>query len=125
MKMSSARNAFAVLAVSGFAAGAALFGTAVASADPLGDIGPLLESTCSFAQVDSALHKVAPDTAAQLDAAPAQKELVRQAFNQPPAQRKAAFQQLIGQQQRSGMQASPNAEFGAKLRQVVDTCHRY
>lgn len=73
----------AALAIGGFAAGTALFGAGAAYADPMGDLEPLLSSSCSFAQIDSALHQVAPDTAAQLDAAPGQKAALKNAYDQP------------------------------------------
>ncbi|WP_067564753.1 hemophore-related protein [Nocardia acidivorans] len=115
----------AAVAIGGLAAGAALFGAGAASADPMGDIEPLLRSSCSFAQVDAALHRVAPETAAQLDAVPAQKAALRNAYDQPVEQRRAAFEQLIAEQQRMGMTAQADQEFGGKLSQVVDTCHQY
>ncbi|WP_330180104.1 hemophore-related protein [Nocardia sp. NBC_01503] len=115
----------AALAIGGFAAGTALFGAGAAYADPMGDLEPLLSSSCSFAQIDSALHQVAPDTAAQLDAAPGQKAALKNAYDQPADQRRASFQQLIAEQQRMGVTATANQDFGAKMSQVVDTCHQY
>jgi len=125
MKMVSLNQAISALVIGGFATGTALFGAGPAAADPLSDLGPLLGSTCSFAQVDLALHKVSPDTAARLDATPSQKNLLRQAYNQPPAQRTAAFQQLISQHPELATGAGMSPDFGVKLRQVVDTCHSY
>ncbi|MFF2557079.1 hemophore-related protein [Nocardia sp. NPDC058058] len=121
MRLISARFAVAI-ATTGFAA-IALAGPA--AADPMSDIEPLLTSSCSFAQIDSALHKVSPETAAQLDAAPAQKSAIKNAYDQPVDQRRTAFQNLIAQQQQMGVSADTNAEFGNKLSQVVDTCGQY
>lgn len=115
----------AALAIGGFAAGTALFGAGAAYADPMGDLEPLLSSSCSFAQVDSALHQVAPDTAAQLDAAPGQKAALKNAYDQPVDQRRASFQKLIAEQQQMGVTANANQDFGTKMSQVVDTCHQY
>lgn len=122
--MSSSSTRFAVT-ITGFAAVAALLGAGVAGAEPMSDLAPLLDSTCSFTQIDAALHKVDPATAAELDAAPGQKVALQNAYDQPVDQRKAAFQALISQQQQMGVTAKDNPEFGAKLSQVVDTCSQY
>lgn len=126
MNLISTRYAIgAAAAVYGFAVATAVFGAGAATADPMGDLEPLLSSNCSFAQVDAALHQVAPDTAAQLDAVPAQKSAIQAAYEKPADQRRAAFQQLVADQQKAGVSATANPEFGAKLNQVVDTCHQY
>lgn len=121
MKKVSIRTAVAAFAISGFAVGTALFGAGSAAADPAADIAPLVNSTCSYAQVDRAIHQVAPDAAAVLDADAGQKEMLRRAYSQPAAQRKVAFQRLIGQQ--GANQGNPAV--AAKLRQVADACHRF
>ena len=86
-----------MLAGAGLAAGAALLVPATASADPTGMVGPLLNSSCSFAQVDAALHDQAPQMAAILDANPDQKAELKAKFDQPVEQRQAEFQQYLAQ----------------------------
>lgn len=120
MKMVGISHVAATVVVGGFAA---LCGAGIAAAAPTADIGPLINSTCSFSQIDGALHRVAPDTAARLDADPIDKALLQGAFNQPPAQRRAAFQLLLGQ--RPQLTPGGGPEFNAKLRQVVNSCHSY
>ncbi len=115
----------ATLALSGLSAGIAIFGSTFAAADPADAFGPLLTSSCSFEQVDTALHHVAPDAATQLDSAPQQKNQLRQAYNRPPGQRRAAFQQLMAQQRTQGVPAGAEAALATKMREVADTCSRY
>lgn len=122
MRLISTRSA---IAIAGFAVAAAFSGTGAATADPMSDLEPLLNSSCSFSQIDAALHAVSPETAAQLDAAPAQKTAIQTAYEQPGDQRRTAFQTLISQQQQMGVAAATNADFGPKLSQVVDTCSQY
>ncbi|MFE3194092.1 hemophore-related protein [Nocardia sp. NPDC059240] len=121
----STRSAVTVaMMITGFAT-AALSGAGAAAADPMSDLEPLLSSSCSFTQIDAALHDAAPDTAAQLDAAPAQKAALKTAYDRPVAERRAAFQALITQQQQMGVTATDNADFGPKMTQVVGSCHQY
>ncbi|WP_216896626.1 hemophore-related protein [Nocardia alni] len=115
----------ATLALSGLSAGIAMLGSTFASADPVDAFGPLLTSSCSFEQVDTALHRVAPDAATQLDSAPQQKNQLRQAYNRPPGERRAAFQQLMAEQQTKGVPAGADAALAAKMREIADTCGRY
>ena len=124
MRLISARYAGVIaVTMAGFAAGAALSGAA--SADPMSDLEPLLSSSCTFDQIDAAFHQVDADTAAQLDAAPARKAAFRIAYDQPVAQRRIAFHALLAEQQQIGAPTDINADFGPKLRQVVDSCQQF
>lgn len=123
MKMVGISHMAATLVFGGLTMGTALLGAGIAAAAPTADIGPLVNSTCSFHQIEGALHRVAPDTAAKLDADPVDKMLLQGAFNQPPAQRRAAFQMLLGQRPQLAPGSGP--EFDAKLRQVANSCHSY
>lgn len=129
--MGKARYTIATLAIGGFAAGDGLFGSGTASADMIDDIAPLLSSSCSFAQIDAALHAVAPPAAARLDAAPFQKVVLQLAFSEPADKRAAVFGQLATQYQRLGVMAGVpgnstyKSEAGAELRKVADSCHNY
>ncbi|MGX1809291.1 hemophore-related protein [Nocardia sp. NPDC055321] len=113
----------AVLA--GFALSAMLTGAGAAGADPMSDLEPMLNSSCSFSQIDAALHDVAPETAAQLDAAPAQKSAIQAAYDQPVEQRRAAFQALIAQQQQMGASVQDSSTFASQMDEVVETCDQY
>ncbi|WP_433661489.1 hemophore-related protein [Nocardia sp. CA-128927] len=127
MKMLNPRYAFATLAISGIAAGASLFGTGIASADMIDDLSPLLGSTCSFKQIDAAMHVSAPEMAARLDASPVQKGVLEMAYNVPMETRTKAFQEFSAQKQKNGMDtalaASP--DLGTKMSEVAKTCQTY
>ena len=115
------------IAVAGFAAAGALLLPATASADPLTD-NALLDSTCSFAQVDAALHDRAPEAAQRLDANPGIKSQVQQAWDRPIPERKAIFQQFLNNNPdaRDRAQSDPRSgEFFAKAQEIADTCHSY
>jgi hemophore-related protein len=121
----------AALAIGAVTASASLLGTGTAAAGPLD--GALLDSTCSFAQIDRALHAEHPDLAAKLDAHPDRKAALARVFDQPPAQRKAALQQLIAAHPDKVAQArqmiAQHPDQAAKARDVVNqlanTCHRF
>ncbi|MFJ9363005.1 hemophore-related protein [Nocardia sp. NPDC101769] len=126
MRLISARYAGVIaVTIAGFAVGAALSGAGVAGADPMNDLDPLLSSSCSFDQIDAAFHQVDPDTAAQLDAAPARKAVFQMAYDQPTAQRRLAFQALLAEQQQLNAPTDISSDFGSHLRQVADSCHQY
>ncbi|MEU8897458.1 hemophore-related protein [Nocardia sp. NPDC048505] len=126
MKLLNTRYAVVIAStITSFVAAAGLLGAGVATADAMGDLEPLLISDCSFTQIDAALHQVAPETAAQLDSAPAQKAALQSAYDQPVEQRRAAFQTLIEQQQKMGVTATANPEMAPKMTQVVETCRQY
>ncbi|GAB2537466.1 hemophore-related protein [Nocardia heshunensis] len=126
MRLISPRYAVTIaITITGFATAAVLSGVGAAAADPMSDLEPLLTSSCSFDQIDSALHDVAPDTAAQLDALPAQKSALKSAYDRPIDERRTAFQALITQQQQMGVAANANPAFGPKMSQVVGSCHQY
>ncbi len=130
MRMLDARCTIVAFAVGGFATGTAFLGSGAASADILDDFGPLLTSTCSFHQIDAALHRVAPATAARLDAAPTQKLALRLAFSQPAEKRAAMFEQLAAQRRNMAGVKIPElgadeADLGPVVQQVADSCHQY
>ncbi|MEV5838279.1 hemophore-related protein [Nocardia sp. NPDC052112] len=132
MRMLDARYPIAALAIGGFAAAAPLFGTGVAAADVLDVMDPLLTSSCSFAQIDAALHEIAPESAARLDNSPLQKGMLKLVFDQPTEQRMAMYEQLSAHRQRigAGTGLNPGAdlvepEVGTVLHKVSDSCKRY
>ncbi len=115
------------LAVGTLAAGTALLLPAAASAQPLDH--PLLNSTCTFEQVDKALHVVAPDAAARLDTQPEAKAAIKAVWELPVDQRKARVQQFLAQQPDAGAWRDQNpgkvAEILQKGQQIADTCGNY
>ncbi|MBF6328698.1 hemophore-related protein [Nocardia transvalensis] len=128
MRMLNARYGIATLAIGGFAAGTALFGSGSATAAGLiEDSSPLLTSTCSFAQVDAAMHDVAPDAAAKFDAAPMQKAMLQVMLTQPVDLRQKVMQQLSSQQIVGNMLdiGEYKPDLGPTLRRVAEVCHKY
>ncbi|RDI61566.1 hemophore-related protein [Nocardia pseudobrasiliensis] len=129
MRMTHARAAITAFAIGAFTTGAALFGTGIATADLIDDTQPLLTSTCSFSQIDAALHDVAPESAKRLDAAPVYKSMLQMALTQPADLRLKAFQQLEGQKKlMDGLMPDVDAakpELGPALRGAAAMCHEY
>ncbi|WP_157120848.1 hemophore-related protein [Nocardia miyunensis] len=128
MRMLNARYAIVTVTLGGFAAGAALFGSAAAAADMIDDFGPLLTSTCSFDQIDAAWHQVDPTSAARLDAAPVQKAALRFAFSQPAEKRTSMFEQLAAQRNMAGVnvpELGADQAAGSMMSRIADSCHRY
>ncbi|MFI6046185.1 hemophore-related protein [Nocardia sp. NPDC051321] len=128
MKRSVGRPAVAALAAGGLATVAVLLSPAIASAGPMELAGPLLNSDCSFTQVDAALHDKAPQLAKMLDANPSQKAELQRKFDQPVEQRRAELQQAIDNNPDAVEQAQNDPRYG-QLRQtiqaVADSCHNY
>ncbi|PXX61544.1 hemophore-related protein [Nocardia tenerifensis] len=119
----------AAVALGGLTAAGALLLPATASAQP--GCGELLESTCTFAQVDAALHAQFPDIAARLDAHPERKAKLQEFLNLPVDQRKQRVQQFLdthpdAKARLDKHRDSPKAqERLQKLHTIADTCHNY
>jgi hemophore-related protein len=132
-----ARCALATLAAAGLTASAVAFGAGSAAAQPAPHQSPLLSTTCSFAQLDRALHAEFPEAAARLDAHPRRKERLRHLLDLPPAQREAAPHQFFAahpelhelrhRMMRQWMNAHPDqaARHHAAITRLADTCHSY
>jgi hemophore-related protein len=90
-------------------------GAGVASADP--DLGPIVNTTCSYPQVMAALNAQDPASAAQFSASPASESFLRQFLASSPNQRLRTAQM---------MQNAPGAQqyFGL-IQQVFNTCNNY
>jgi hemophore-related protein len=90
-------------------------GTAVASAAP--DLGPAINTTCSYSQVVSAMNAQDPAAAAQFNASPMAQSYLRTFLASPPAQRQQLAQQALsmpGAQQQVGL-----------VMQLANTCNNY
>jgi hemophore-related protein len=129
MKALRSRPANAVLAAGGIAMVTMFLAPAIASADPMADLAaPLLNSDCSFAQVDAALHAKAPQLASMLDANPTQKAELQRKFDQPVEQRRAEFQRLIEENPGTAQDAQNEPRVSSlreTIRTVADSCHSY
>ncbi|TSD96639.1 hemophore-related protein [Skermania sp. ID1734] len=132
MKTISARLTRTAVGVTGLALAAGLALPGLAAADPATDQArPLIDSPCSFAQLDSALHAEAPDMAARLDAHPDRKAMLAQFFNLPVNQREAALQKFLADHPDAAnqlQQAQNDPRFPGvrdKLLEVANTCQNY
>ncbi|WP_406270006.1 hemophore-related protein [Nocardia sp. NBC_00881] len=128
MKLSVGRPAVTALAAGGFATVALFLSPAIAAADPMELAAPLLDSTCSFAQVDAALHAKAPQLAAMLDANPTQKAELQRKFDQPVEQRRADLRRTIDANPEAARDAENDprtAQLRDTFRVVAESCHSY
>lgn len=118
----------ATLTVAGLAAGAALLVPGTASADPTELVGPLLNSSCSFEQIDAALHDKNPQLASMLDNNPNEKAQLKAKFDQPVEQRQAEFQQYLKDHPDQAQQAEQDPRANGirqTIQEVADSCHNY
>jgi hemophore-related protein len=90
-------------------------GAGVASADP--DLGPIINTTCSYEQVVSALNAQNPAAAAQFNSSPTAQSMLRRFLASGPAKR---------QQMAERAQGIPEAQqyFGT-IQQLANTCNNY
>jgi hemophore-related protein len=90
-------------------------GAGVASADP--DLGPIVNTTCSYPQAVSALNAQDPEVAAAFNASPMAQSALRQFLASPPSQRLQMAQQ---------MESSPRAQqYLGVIQQIAATCNNY
>ena len=91
----------------------------------------LLETDCSFAEVDDALHHTAPQIAQLLDAMPERKAMLAQFFDQPADKRHLTLSRFLDQHpEYCYRSASPAAEqrvahLQRALADVTAACHRH
>jgi hemophore-related protein len=90
-------------------------GAGIASADP--DLGPIVNTTCSYPQVMAALNAQDPAAAAQFSASPTSQSYLRQFLAAPPDQRQQMAGMIAG--------AGPNQQYLGLLQQVFNTCNSY
>jgi hemophore-related protein len=90
-------------------------GVGVASAGP--DLGPVINTTCNYSQVASALNAQSPAAAAQLSASPTAQALLRSFLDSSPDQRQQIVQEL---------QSKPDTQpYIGLVQQVANTCNNY
>jgi hemophore-related protein len=89
-------------------------GVGVASADP--DLGPILNTTCSYPQVTAALNAQSPEIAAQLEADPAAQGMLNTFLASPMILR----QQLVQQ-----VQGAVAPQYVGAIVQTANTCNNY
>jgi hemophore-related protein len=95
-------------------------GVIVASADP--DLDPVINTTCSYSQVVSALNAQTPAAATQLNGSPSAQAALRGFLDSSPDQRQQIVQELRGRFPESQQYIPLYAGFAA---QVANTCNNY
>jgi hemophore-related protein len=90
-------------------------GAGVASADP--DLGPIVNTTCSYPQVVSALNAQSPTLAGRFNASPAAQGWLHSFLAAPPDRRQQMAQQAA---------AMPGlAQYYGDFAQVANTCNNF
>ena len=114
------------LVVAGVVAVAATMGVGVASADP--DLGPIINTTCNYAQVTAALNVVSPDMAAKLEQNPRASSRLQSFLAAPVDERQQMAERAMAMapqfQGAMGGGINPQQILG-ELTQVASTCHNY
>jgi len=101
----------------------------VASAQP-GD-GPLIETTCSYAQLEAALQVEAPEASARLAERPDAQAKLQELVALPVDQRRQRLQQFLDRNPdvRAKIEQKRNTPEGQQkvqmLARIADTCHNY
>jgi len=90
-------------------------GAGVASSDP--DLDPIVNTTCSYAQVMAALNAQNPLAAAAFDSSPEQEAGLRQFLAAPPDQRLQMARQIKS--------APQNQPYFGLIQQTFNTCNKY
>ncbi|WP_051132930.1 hemophore-related protein [Nocardia paucivorans] len=91
----------------------------------------LLETTCSYPQVEAAIRAEAPELAAILDANPEGKTKLQEFLALPVEQRKQRSQEYLDThpEARTRMEERSNAPEAQRYRdiarRIADTCHNY
>jgi hemophore-related protein len=93
--------------------------------------GPLISTTCSYAQLESALKVQAPNLADELASRPAAQAKLAEFIAMPVDQRKQQLQDTLDRnpQWRSTIEEKRNTPEGqekiAMLARIAETCHDY
>jgi hemophore-related protein len=103
-----------VIAIAGIALSLTT-GVAVASADP--DLGPLINTTCTYPQAVAALNAQSPGAAQDFSASPVAQAWLRSFLAAPTDQRQRMVQQL---QSLGGVQ-----QYAGVVQQVFGSCNSY
>jgi hemophore-related protein len=90
-------------------------GAGIASADP--DVGPMVNTTCSYPQVVSALNAQDPSAAAAFNGSPRMQSGLRRFLTAPPDQRQQMAQRMAS--------APATQSYLGLLQQVFNTCNNY
>lgn len=104
-----------VVVVAGGAALSMAAGVGVASAAP--DLGPLVNTTCSYSQVVAAINAQSPEAVNALNAQPIAQSTLNSFIASPAEQRQQIAQQVL---------ATPMPQqFPVDFQRVASTCNNY
>lgn len=118
----------AILTVLGLVGAVSLMPAGTASAQPA---GPLIETTCSYAQIEAALQVDAPEAAGRLAERPDAQAKFQQLLGLPIDQRRQRVQSFLDRNPdvASMIQQKRNTPEGQeklqKMQRIADTCHNY
>jgi hemophore-related protein len=99
-------------------------GAAVASADP--DLGPAINTTCTYDQLMAAMNAQDPTTAADVDSSPAIQSDLRQFLAGSPSQRKQMAQEIMSDPVAQLIVSDPDSQpYIGVLQQSFATCNNY
>lgn len=87
----------------------------IGSAEP--DLGPVINTACSYPQVMSALNAEDPAAAAQFNASPASQSYLQQFLAAPPASRQTMAAMIAGM--------PGNEQYFGLLQTVFTSCNNY
>ena len=90
-------------------------GAGVASADP--DLGPIVNTTCNYSQVTTALNAQDPAAAAEFNDSPMAQSWLRSFLASPPGQRQQMLQEVQGM--------PGTEEYVGTVVQLANTCNNY
>lgn len=118
----------AILGLGALAAALSLMSAAPASAQPG---GPLIETTCNYAQIQAALQVESPDASTRLAEHPDAQAKVQKLLSLPIDERRQRVQSFLDrnpdvaakiEQKRNTPEGQDKLQM---LRRVADTCHNY
>lgn len=118
----------AILGVLGLIGSMSLMTAAAASAQPA---GPLIETTCSYAQLEAALQVEAPEASTRLAENPDARARVQTLLGLPIDQRRQRVQSFLDRNPdvASMIEQKRNTPDGRdkllKMQRIADTCHNY
>lgn len=90
-------------------------GAGLAAADP--DLGPIINTTCNYSQVNAALNAENPAAAAEFNASPMAQTWLRSFLSSPPDKRQRIATQI---------QAMPEAQqYIGTITSIANSCNNY
>jgi hemophore-related protein len=90
-------------------------GAGIASADP--ELGPIVNTTCTYGQVMGAMKAESPQAAAEFSSSPAADSWLRSFLAAPPAERKQMAQEVEG--------LPALQPYKPVIKQIADTCKNH